>query len=84
MGSGPSTSPTWHAAASTGFWEMKLKPWDMAPGILLITEAGGLVADFSASPEHAADGEICAATPRLHPELLAVLAEARGAAQSDP
>src|SRR3990172_486858 len=29
-----------------GFWEMKLKPWDLAPGILLVREAGGGVADF--------------------------------------
>jgi myo-inositol-1(or 4)-monophosphatase len=29
------------------FWEMNLKPWDIAAGILLIKEAGGLVSDFS-------------------------------------
>ncbi len=29
-----------------GFWEMGLKPWDMAAGIVLIREAGGVVSDF--------------------------------------
>ncbi|NIM99107.1 MAG: inositol monophosphatase, partial [candidate division Zixibacteria bacterium] len=30
-----------------GFWELKLSPWDMAAGSLLVTEAGGKVTDFS-------------------------------------
>ena len=35
------------AGRGEGFWEIGLKPWDMAAGILLIQEAGGLVSDFS-------------------------------------
>jgi len=61
-----------------GFWEAKLKPWDVAPGILLVREAGGLVADFEGGEDFLFGGTICAANPRLQPLLLAVLAEVRG------
>jgi myo-inositol-1(or 4)-monophosphatase len=57
-----------------GFWEMKLKAWDVAPGILLVREAGGRVADFSGGDGMLASGDICAAGPGLQATLLAVLA----------
>jgi len=60
-----------------GFWEMKLKAWDLAPGILLVREAGGKVADFGGGQRMMEVGEICAANAPLHPQLLAVLAEVR-------
>jgi len=60
-----------------GFWEMKLKPWDLAPGILLVREAGGLVADFAGGQQMLEVGEICAANAALHPKLMDVLAEVR-------
>jgi myo-inositol-1(or 4)-monophosphatase len=60
-----------------GFWEMKLKPWDLAPGILLVREAGGIVTDFGRGDGMLASGEICAANRPLHPALMAVLAEVR-------
>jgi len=60
-----------------GFWEMKLKPWDLAPGILLVREAGGVVTDFGGGDAMLSSGEICAANRRLHPELMAVLSEVR-------
>lgn len=60
-----------------GFWEMKLKPWDLAPGILLVREAGGRVADFSGGDRMLEVGEICAANAALHPKLMEVLAEVR-------
>jgi myo-inositol-1(or 4)-monophosphatase len=56
-----------------GFWETKLKPWDLAPGILLVREAGGVVTDFAAGDEMLRGGEICAGNPRLHPELMDVI-----------
>ncbi len=62
-----------------GFWETKLKPWDVAAGILLVREAGGAVADFAGGEEMLHGGAICAAGPRLQPLLLQVLAEVRGA-----
>jgi fructose-1,6-bisphosphatase/inositol monophosphatase family enzyme len=33
-----------------GFWELKLHPWDVAAGALLVEEAGGIVADFEGCP----------------------------------
>jgi myo-inositol-1(or 4)-monophosphatase len=62
-----------------GFWEMRLKPWDLAPGILLVREARGLVADFDGGQRMMETGEICAANAPLHPQLMSVLAEVRGA-----
>ena len=64
-----------------GFWEMKLKPWDLGPGILLVREAGGRVADYEGGERMMETGTICAAGPALHPRLMAVLAEARAAGQ---
>ena len=58
-----------------GFWEMKLKPWDVAPGILLVREAGGLVTDFDGGDGMMQTGSICAGNPLLHPQLMAVLGE---------
>lgn len=60
-----------------GFWEAKLKPWDVAAGILLVREAAGAVADFDGGDGMLHGGTICAAGPRLQPLLLRVLAEAR-------
>jgi myo-inositol-1(or 4)-monophosphatase len=61
-----------------GFWEARLKPWDVAPGILLVREAGGLVADFTGGDDMLHGGTICAAGPALQRLLLEVLAEVRG------
>jgi myo-inositol-1(or 4)-monophosphatase len=60
-----------------GFWEMKLKPWDLAPGILLVREAGGRVSDFDGGDTMLESGSICAANRPLHPQLMDVLAEVR-------
>ena len=47
-----------------GFWEMGLKPWDMAAGVLLITEAGGLVGDFSGEQDFFGIRENCRREPK--------------------
>ena len=60
-----------------GFWEMKLKPWDVASGILMVREAGGMVADFGGGQDMLHGGTICAANPVLQPRLLDALREAR-------
>jgi myo-inositol-1(or 4)-monophosphatase len=60
-----------------GFWEMKLKPWDLAPGILLVREAGGRVSDFDGGETMLESGSICAANQPLHPQLMDVLSEVR-------
>ncbi len=63
-----------------GFWELRLKPWDLAPGILLVREAGGVAADFGGGERMLERGEICAAGAALHPAMQAVLAEALASA----
>jgi myo-inositol-1(or 4)-monophosphatase len=70
----------WIAAGRLdGFWEMKLKPWDLAAGVLLVREAGGLATDFDGGGRILESGEIVAANPALHPRLLEVIARARTA-----
>ena len=55
------------------FWELGLSPWDMAAGVLLITEAGGLVGDLQGEQTFMESGDIIAATPKLFPPLLEAL-----------
>jgi myo-inositol-1(or 4)-monophosphatase len=55
-----------------GFWELGLKPWDTAAGILLIREAGGHVSTLEGL-EYRDGGDICAGTPRIHAALVATL-----------
>jgi len=49
-----------------GFWEIGLQPWDMAAGILLIQEAGGVLTDFSFKDQYFQSGNIIAGSPRMH------------------
>jgi len=56
-----------------GFWERDLNAWDLAAGILLVTEAGGRVTDADGGEDPLATGSICAANTDLHGLLLARL-----------
>ena len=67
-----------------GFWEARLKAWDVAPGILLVREAGGCVADFMGGDEVLHGGSLCAGNPAVQRQMLQVLAEVRGTASADP
>jgi myo-inositol-1(or 4)-monophosphatase len=61
----------WVAAGRfDGFWERDLKPWDMAAGVLMVTEAGGRVTDADGADDPLATGSICAANGDLHGALL--------------
>ena len=60
-----------------GFWELRLKPWDIAPGILLVREAGGLATDLGGEDRMLETGDVLAAPPALHAQLLEVAALAR-------
>lgn len=53
-----------------GFWERGLKPWDTAAGSLLVEEAGGRVSDFRGGKFDLLRGEIAAANPKIHPQLI--------------
>ena len=57
-----------------GFWEIGLKPWDMAAGALMITESGGLVGDLEGGQEHMQRGQIVAGNPKIFVQLLQVFA----------
>ena len=56
-----------------GFWEMELKPWDTAAGVLIIKEAGGEVTDFKNRPFTPSMKQIVASNKRLHNQMLKVL-----------
>jgi myo-inositol-1(or 4)-monophosphatase len=63
----------WVAAGRLdGYYERGLKPWDWAAGRLLVTEAGGAVAELPGEPLG-----LAAAAPELLPDLLALLESAR-------
>jgi myo-inositol-1(or 4)-monophosphatase len=57
-----------------GFWELALKPWDVAPGILIAREAGAIVTDAWGGDTQLETGNIVAAAPALHPAMLDVIA----------
>ncbi len=49
-----------------GFWEIGLHEWDMAAGVLLIKEAGGVVTDFSFKDKFLESGNLIAGNPKMH------------------
>lgn len=53
-----------------GFFELGLHAWDVAAGSLLIAEAGGIITDFAGETDYLSTGNIVAATPALHGDLL--------------
>ncbi|MBN9547154.1 MAG: inositol monophosphatase [Alphaproteobacteria bacterium] len=56
-----------------GFWEHGLQPWDMAAGILLVKEAGGVITDMHGGEQMLAKGNVICANEHLHPQLLKLL-----------
>ncbi len=65
----------WTAAGRyDGFFETGLKPWDIAAGTLLITEAGGMVSDLNGNEGYMKSCHVCAGNPEIHPQLLKVMA----------
>ena len=64
----------WVAAGRLdGFWEQGLSIWDIAAGVLLVREAGGFVSDFASRDRALESGDVVAANPTLHAELLRYL-----------
>src|SRR5512140_1984009 len=57
-----------------GFWELGLKPWDVAAGIVIAREAGAIVSDMWGGDTMLETGDIVAATPALHRPILDVIA----------
>jgi myo-inositol-1(or 4)-monophosphatase len=57
-----------------GFWELKLMPWDVAAGVLLVREAGGTVTTFDGSAYDIFNDRIVASNGLIHDEMVAMLA----------
>lgn len=57
-----------------GFFELGLKPWDIAAGVLMIQEAGGLVCGIDGAPSHLETGDIIGGNPKMVQALVRELA----------
>lgn len=55
------------------FWESILQPWDMAAGVLLVQEAGGLVTHYGGADFELSTGSVIASNGRIHDELTQLL-----------
>jgi len=62
-----------------GFWEIRLHPWDVAAGILIVREAGGQATDFAGTPDCVSGRRIVASNGRIHKQMLRVIAEGANA-----
>lgn len=56
-----------------GFWERELLPWDLAAGIVIVREAGGMVSDLEGGETMLGTGNILAANGKLYDDLLKTL-----------
>jgi len=56
-----------------GFCGVRLKPWDMAAGGLMVLEAGGLLSDFEGEQGWMASGNLLTATPKVFPQMIGYL-----------
>jgi myo-inositol-1(or 4)-monophosphatase len=52
------------------FWELTLAPWDVAAGMLMVQEAGGIVTDLEGNPARPVAGAFVAGNPAMHAWLL--------------
>jgi myo-inositol-1(or 4)-monophosphatase len=65
----------WLAAGRyDGFWESRLQKWDIAAGLLLVREAGGLITDYRGGQGMMESGEVIAGNQALHSELHKLVA----------
>ncbi len=68
-----------------GFWEFKLAPWDMAAGVLLITEAGGKVTDPQGEPfDIYSRGLLIASNGRIHGQMQQVIRKILDTTEKEP
>ena len=61
------------AGFTDGFFETGLSPWDVAAGSLLVTEAGGLVGNFTGESDFLEQRECVAGNPRIYGQLVGIL-----------
>ena len=74
-----------------GYWERGLSSWDLAAGVVLVEQAGGLVSGYDGSALHLPNGRVIASGTAIHPALVKGLAQCRplsgssfGASELDP
>ena len=60
-----------------GYWERGLSPWDLAAGVLLVREAGGVVSNYRGGAFELASGRVVACAPGLHRQLVEGLGHCR-------
>ena len=60
-----------------GYWERGLSPWDLAAGVVLVEQAGGVVCAYDGGPARLAEGRLIACTPGMREALIAGLAACR-------
>lgn len=63
------------AGFTDGFFETGLQPWDVAAGSLLVTEAGGLVGNFTGEADFLEQKECVAGAPRVYGQLVGLLSK---------
>jgi len=57
-----------------GYWELSIQPWDIAAGVLIVQEAGGMVTDIHGGPDYLSPTpSVLAANPHIHSQMLGVL-----------
>lgn len=61
------------AGYTDGFFECGLQPWDAAAGSLLVTEAGGLIGNFTGEPDFLEQKECMAGNPKIYGQLVSIL-----------
>ncbi len=60
-----------------GFWESELQPWDIAAGILLVREAGGIITEIDGGDKMLESGSVIAANSAMHGPLRQILRSAK-------
>ena len=58
------------------FWELGLKPWDMAAGMLLVEEAGGVISELYGADDPLKTGNLFAGSPRMYEQIAPLLRQA--------
>jgi myo-inositol-1(or 4)-monophosphatase len=62
-----------------GFFEKGLKPWDIAAGALLVSEAGGIIGNFNGDGDYLHNGAVIAGSPKIFAQTVALLSPFAGA-----
>jgi len=64
-----------------GFWELNLKPWDIAAGALIVREAGGITSDFGRNPLGLDGHRVLATNGLIHDQMVDILGSPSGKGQ---